>query len=86
MKNIAYILIYMGNPVAAIIAQNETEVEPKLKDAIQEEVGAEKDAQFSLNIPRMGDWGEQVSINTSYVQEGTLIEDNEFKLMKTVTY
>lgn len=86
MTKAAYILNYFGKPVAVILVENETELEPKLKIAIQEEACAEKDAQFSLDTPRMGDWGETVSLKTSYVNDGSLVEDNEFSLTKTVSY
>lgn len=86
MKKTTYILSYHGNPCAVIITEKESELEGKLKTAIQEEVSAEKDAQFSLNIKRMGDWGEKTEIKTSYVNDGELVEDNEFTLVKTVSY
>ncbi len=86
MKKIAYILNYMGRAVAVIMAADENELKEKLKPAIQEEVGAEVDAQFSLKLETLGDWGEDTKLKTSYVNDGELIEDNEFTIMKTVSY
>lgn len=86
MKTTTYILKHYGQAVAVIVTENEGQLNDKVKTAIQEEVGAEKDGQFSLNISRMGDWGEDTPIKTTYVSDGELIEDDEFKLMKTVSY
>lgn len=86
MTKIAYILNYMGSGVAVIMAADENELKEKLKPAIQEEVGAEKDAQFSVDFVRLGDWGETTKLKTSYVQDGELIEDGEFTIVKTVSY
>jgi hypothetical protein len=86
MKKTAYILKYHGQGVAVILAENDSELKEKLKDAIQEEAVAEKDAQFSLKLGEMGDWGEDTTIKTSYVNDGELVEDDEFTLMKTVSY
>lgn len=86
MEKIAYILLYFGKAVAVIMAATEEELKAKLKDAIQEEACAEKDGQFSLELGRIGDWGEDTTIKTSYVNDGALVEDNEFTLMKTVSY
>ena len=86
MTKIAYILKYYGNAVAVIMAQDEAELKEKLKTAIQEEAVAEKDGQFSLKMETVGDWGEDTKIATSYVNDGELVEDNEFSIMKTVSY
>lgn len=86
MKKTAYILSYHGNGCAVILATNETDLKDKLKEAIQEEASAEKNAQFSLSLERIGDWGETTNIRTCYVNDGELVEDNEFTLTKTVLY
>lgn len=86
MKKTAYILNYHGRGVAVILAENETELKEKLKTAIQEEVSADNEGQFSLTLGRMGDWFESTDIKTSYVNDGELIEDNEFSLVKTISY
>ena len=86
MKKIAYILSYMGRAVAVIMAADENELKEKLKPAIQEEVGAETDTQFTLGLEEVGDYGETSTIFTQYVQDGALIDDNEFTVMKTVDY
>jgi len=86
MKKTTYILNYYGKGVAVILAENETELKEKLKTAIIEEACAEKDGQFSLSLSDMGDWGEDTNIKTSYVNDGALVEDNEFTLVKTVSY
>lgn len=85
MEKTGYVLSYYGNAVAIIIA-DETELKEKVATAIKEEVCAETDAQFELTIGRMGDWGEDVRLATRYVNDGSLVEDNEFKLTKLVTY
>ncbi len=86
MEKIAYILLYFGKAVAVIMAASEEELKNKLKDAIQEEACAEKDGQFELGLEELGDWGETSTIFTKYVNDGALVEDNEFTLMKTVSY
>lgn len=79
--------MYVGNVAAVIRAVDVAELETKLKTAIIEEVGAEIDGQFRLDIDNDNlDWGETSDIKTSYVQDGFLIEDNEFTLTKTVSY
>lgn len=86
MTKIAYILNYMGKAVAVIMAQDETELKEKLKPAIQEEVGTDEDTQFSLKLENLGDWGEKTKIQTSYVVDGALMDDDEFTIIKTVSY
>ncbi|MEK6829807.1 MAG: hypothetical protein AABY15_06835 [Nanoarchaeota archaeon] len=86
MKKPTYILNHYGKGVAVILAENDLELKEKLKTAIQEEAVAETDGQFSLEIGEMGDWGEDTEIKTSYVNDGALIEDNDFTLVKTVSY
>lgn len=77
---------YYGKPCAAILAANENELKNKLKTAIIEEACADNNSQFSLTLGRLGDWGEKTEIKTSYVNDGELVEDNEFTLVKTVSY
>jgi len=89
METIAYVLRYNGWVAAVILATSIEELETKLKTAIIEEVGAEPDKQFSVgNVPLANSvvWGETIKIKTSYVQDGFLVEDNEFTLTKTVSY
>jgi len=86
MEKITYILVYQGNPVAVIIAGDEFELTNKLGKAIQEEVSAEEDGQLEISIDRIGDWGESTPIKSKYVQDGFLVDDNEFSLIKTITY
>ncbi len=86
MKKETYILKHYGDAVAVILAADEAELKEKLKPAIQEEVSAEKDGQFSLTVAALGDWGEDTKIKTSYVNEGELVDDDEFTVMKTVSY
>jgi hypothetical protein len=86
MEKIVYILIYQGNPVAVITAGDDFELTKKLGKAIQEEVSAEEDGQLECSIDRIGDYGETTPIKSRYVQDGCLVDDNEFALMKTVSY
>lgn len=89
MKKTVYILKYMGNGVAVILLNkedNKEELKTKLSEAIKTEVNADADTQFSLKIGILGDWGEDTDITTSYVTDGSLVEDNEFNIMKTVSY
>lgn len=86
MEKTAYILVYQGNPVAVITAGDDFELTNKLGKAIQEEVSAEEDGQLELSIDRIGDWGETTPIKAKYVQDGFLVDDNEFNLIKTVIY
>lgn len=86
MEKTTYILVYQGNPVAVIIAGDDFELTNKLGKAIQEEVSAEEDGQLNISIDRIGDWGETTPIKARYVQDGFLVDDNEFSLIKTITY
>lgn len=86
MEKTTYILVYQGNPVAVIIAGDDFELTNKLGKAIQEEVSAEEDGQLEISIDRIGDWGESSPIKSKYVQDGFLVDDNEFSLIKTITY
>lgn len=84
-----YILKIYGTPAAVIITDkedNEKELQFKVYQAIKEEVSADVNTQFSLEIGEFGDWGEDTDIKVSYVVDGSLIEDNEFTLMKCVNY
>ena len=47
---------------------------------------AEEDGQLEISIDRIGDWGESTPIKSKYVQDGFLVDDNEFSLIKTITY
>lgn len=86
MEKTTYILVYQGNPVAVIIAGDDFELTNKLGKAIQEEVSAEEDGQLEISIDRIGDWGETTPIKSKYVQDGFLVDDNEFRLIKTIIY
>lgn len=86
MEKTAYILVYQGNPVAVITAGDDFELTNKLGKAIQEEVSAEGDGQLECSIDRIGDWGETTPIKARYVQDGFLVDDNEFSLIKTIIY
>jgi hypothetical protein len=81
-----YILKHQGNPIAIISASSEAELKKKTGLAIRNEVSAEPNTQFELKLGRVGDWGEDTSIKTSYVQDGLFITDGEFSLMKTISY
>lgn len=86
MEKTTYILVYQGNPVAVITAGDEFELTNKLGKAIQEEVSAEEGGQLEISIDRIGDWGESTPIKSKYVQDGFLVDDNEFSFIKTITY
>jgi len=86
MEKTTYILSYQGNPVAVITAGDDFELTKKLGKAIQEEVSAEEDGQLECSIDRIGDYGEKTPIKAKYVQDGFLVDDNEFELVKTVSY
>ena len=86
MEKTTYILSYQGNPVAVITAGDDFELTNKLGKAIQEEVSAEEDGQLECSIDRIGDYGETTPIKAKYVQDGFLVDDNEFELTKTVSY
>jgi hypothetical protein len=49
-------------------------------------VSAEEDGQLEVSIDRIWDYGETISVKSRYVQNGLLIDDNEFALTKTVSY
>ena len=82
---VIFILKRFSAPVSVIIASNEEELVVKLKMAIMAEVYAEIDGQFSLrgDINTL-EWGETADITVEYVQDGSLITDSEFSLMKTI--
>ena len=86
MEKTTYILSYQGNPVAVITAGDDFELTNKLGKAIQEEVSAEEDGQLECSIDRIGDYGETIPVKSRYVQDGFLVDDNEFELTKTVSY
>ena len=75
-----------GKCVAIISASNEKELKEKTAVAIKMEVSAEEDGQFELEIRRIGDYGEDTLTFVQYVQDGLLITDGGFSLVKTVTY
>lgn len=81
-----YILKHQGNPIAIIAAASEDELKRKTGLAIRNEVSAEPNTQFELTLGRVGDWGEDTLIRTKYVQDGLLITDVEFSLVKTINY
>ena len=88
MKN-TFILSYFNKPVAVIQVNGEDSVktfEEKLKQAIIEEVSADADGQFELKMYILGDYGETTNLVAKYVQDGFLVRDIEFSLMKTVCY
>lgn len=86
MEKAIFVLTYMGKAVAAIQAESETQLKEKVATAIKEEVSAEPDTQFSLRVGRIGDWGETTTVKTDYVNDGLLIQDEEFTLTKLVAY
>ena len=86
MSKTSYILSHNGSPVAVINTESITNLKTKLTRAIKEELIIDEDTQFSVLIGEMGDWGEDTDIKTLYLNDGQLIEDNEFVLMKTVSY
>lgn len=75
-----------GNSVAVILAADETELRTKLETAIKEEVSADADGQFELEIGELGDWGEDTPIKTKYVYDGLLVTDDGFSVVKTISY
>lgn len=88
MQN-TFILSYFKKPVAVIQIDGNDSVksfEDKLKKAIIEEVSADADAQFELKMQTLGDYGETTNLDARYVQDGFLVRDTEFSLMKTVCY
>lgn len=90
MENkIAFVLCYYSNPVAVLIMdENETEVElkSKLERAIKEELCTDSDSQFELRMGELGDWGETTELSVTCVTDGFQVTDDEFTLMKTVSY
>jgi hypothetical protein len=87
MEKINYILKdELGQGIAIISASNEKELKEKTATAIKMEVSSEEDGQFDLEIRRIGDYGEDTKTFVQYVQDGLLITDGGFSLVKTVTY
>lgn len=86
MSKTSYVLSHQGSPVAVINAESQANLKEKVSRAIKEEVSAEADGQFELTIGEMGDWGEDTDIKTKYVNDGELVEDDEFVLTKMVSY
>lgn len=81
-----YILSQYGKPVAVIQSPITSLLKEKIKTAIIEEVGADKDCQFECFNFNLPDYGETVNLKVRYVNDGLLIADDEFSLMQTVCY
>jgi hypothetical protein len=86
MSKTSYVLSHNGSPVAIVNAESNENLKEKVSRAIKEEVCAEPDGQFELTIGRIGDWGEDINIKTAYVNDGYLINDDDFVLTKLVSY
>jgi hypothetical protein len=86
MSKTSYILTYMGKPAAVINTESQASLEEKTERAVKEHLSVEPDTQFSLSIGRIGDWGKETQVTAQYVDDGFLVTDNEFTLMKTVSY
>ena len=84
---ITFILKRFGAPVGVIVASTSEELAVKIKKAIMVEVYADTEGQFSARVDiDTLDWGETANITVEYVQDGSLITDSEFSLMKTIHY
>jgi hypothetical protein len=86
MSKTSYILTYFRKPVAVINAESQADLKQKTTRAIQEHLSVENDSQFELSIGRIGDWGEETQVTAKYVDEGSYVTDDEFTLIKTVSY
>lgn len=85
MEKNTYILNYQGKGIAVIIASNDSELNSKLKEAIQEDLSADKDGEFEMRFENVFDWGVENLIGVSYTQDCCLFND-EFSLTKVVFY
>ena len=81
-----YVLSHYGEVVGVIIAENEGELLARTAGAVQDNIEADEDGQFSIEKGVLGDFGEGTFIKVMYVNEGELIIDDEFNLTKTVSY
>jgi hypothetical protein len=86
MEKFAFVLSVYGSNRAVILAVDEKELLEKLPKAIAEEVEPEGEVTVKLTNDRLGDWGESTDITASYVNEGSLIENTDIEVVKTVTY
>jgi len=84
---VTFILKRFDDPVGVIVASTSEELAVKIKKAIMVEVYADTEGQFSArgDIDTLS-WGETANITVEYVQDGSLINDSEFSLMKTIHY
>ena len=85
-KEETYVLSHYGEVVGVIIAENEGQLLARTAGAVQDNIEADEDGQFSIEKGVLGDFGEGTFIKVMYVNEGELIIDDEFNLTKTVSY
>ena len=87
MEKTAYILLHFDKPCGVILASDEVEFDQKLETAIRNEIELDDDSnQFSIYHSNIGDWGETCTIEVQYVNEGELLIEQEFSIIKTVKY
>lgn len=87
-----YILFKNGTAKAVISAENQKELGQKTALAVQTEEQTDDRNDNSVQktyvqFPEyMGDWGEDTQIVAVYVQNGFLITDTDYTLMKCISY
>lgn len=88
MKKIAFVVEHFGDTVGVItlFGENVDDIRPKLESAVRDNVEVDKDTVVHVGIGLVGDYGENTKVVIKYVNEGELIEDDEFVLRKTVLY
>lgn len=86
MEKTSFVLENFGDAVGVIIAENESELMVKTTAAIQDNITADEDTKFELQIGRIGNFGEHIFLYVKYVENGLLVEDDEFRLLKLTTY
>lgn len=86
MEQETYVLEHFGEVVGVIIAENEGQLLARTAGAVQDNIEADEDGKFSIEIGRIGDYGEATFVAVSYAKNDILIYDNHFFLKKTVLY
>lgn len=86
MTKSTYVLIYGLKVVAVILADKEPELKKKISRAIKDETCAETDGQFFLKLGEERGLCYERRITCEYVNNGCLITDQEFKIIKTTLY
>lgn len=84
----SYVLLHFDHVIGVINATTFEELKSKLNTAIIENINVDNDsAPISITfIDPIGDYGDTTQIEASYVNDGELVSDQEFSIMRTCIY